>query len=55
MLRWAPQEALGKYVDVHALFQVFVNSRFGRPMEYSAYLEEMPQTHKIPRNLKFTK
>ncbi|GJP36528.1 hypothetical protein CLOM_g21027 [Closterium sp. NIES-68] len=54
-VQFSGEEALGKYVDVHEVYQQFTNAKFGRAMEYSMYLDELPQTHKIPRNLKFTK
>lgn len=50
------QEALGKFVDLNEQYNTFVNSKFGqKDMEYSAYLDSLQETHRIPRNHKFTK
>ncbi|CAI7876565.1 unnamed protein product [Closterium sp. NIES-53] len=55
---WLPfsgEEALGKHVDMHAWHQQLCNAKFGRTMDYPTFLDQLPQTHKIPRNFKFTK
>ena len=49
------QESYGRYLDLHELYNQFLNSKFGRPMEYSAFLEEFSQTHTISRGVKLTK
>lgn len=63
------QEGFGRYLDLHELFNEFINSKFGekfmkthfnykpgeKHIEYSAYLDVFPQTHKISRNLKMTR
>ncbi|KAL5989342.1 hypothetical protein ACLOJK_010232 [Asimina triloba] len=48
-------EGFGRYLDLHELFNEYINSKFGQPIEYSAYLDVFPQTHDIPRNLKITR
>ncbi|KAG0577495.1 hypothetical protein M758_5G153600 [Ceratodon purpureus] len=49
------EEAYGRYLDLHELYNQFLNSKFGQPIEYSAFLEEFSQTHKISRGVKLTK
>jgi splicing factor 3A subunit 3 len=40
---------------MHALYQQYVNSKFGEPIEYSAYLDIFSETDKIPRKMKTTR
>lgn len=54
-IEFSGEEAYGRYLDLHELYNTFMNSKFGQPIEYSAYIDEFHQTYKIPRNLKFTK
>jgi hypothetical protein len=50
------QEAFGRYLDLHELFNQFINSKFGDPStEYAAYLDVFSQPHKIPRKQKLTR
>ena len=49
------QEANGKYLDMHELYNQYLNYKFGPAIEYSAYLEEFPQTHKIARKHKLSR
>lgn len=49
------QEAFGRYLDLHELFNKYINSKFGEPIDYSAYLEVFSQPQKIPRKLKLTR
>jgi splicing factor 3A subunit 3 len=49
------QEAFGRYLDMHELYQQYVNSKFGEPIEYSAYLDIFSETDKIPRKMKTTR
>jgi Pre-mRNA-splicing factor SF3A3, of SF3a complex, Prp9 len=46
------QEAFGRYLDMHELYNEFINSKFGTPIEYSVYVGTFSETGKIPRNLK---
>ncbi|KAK2390684.1 splicing factor SF3a60 protein [Trifolium repens] len=48
-------EAFGRYLDMHELYQQYVNSKFGEPIEYSAYLDIFSETDKIPRKMKTTR
>eukprot|EP00270_Netrium_digitus_P016460 TRINITY_DN590_c0_g2_i1.p1 TRINITY_DN590_c0_g2~~TRINITY_DN590_c0_g2_i1.p1 ORF type:complete len:522 (+),score=201.36 TRINITY_DN590_c0_g2_i1:63-1628(+) len=55
-LEFSGEEAMGKHMDMHELYLLFINSKFGqRELDYSVYLQEMQQTHKIVRRHKFTK
>jgi splicing factor 3A subunit 3 len=49
------QEAYGRYLDLHALYNQFLNCKFGQPTEYSTFVDEFSQTHKIARSVKLTK
>ncbi|XAR71638.1 hypothetical protein NMG60_11018010 [Bertholletia excelsa] len=49
------EEAFGKYLDMHELYNEYINSKFGEPIEYSAYLDVFSQPQKIPRKLKLTR
>uniref|UniRef100_A0A8R7PUV8 Matrin-type domain-containing protein n=1 Tax=Triticum urartu TaxID=4572 RepID=A0A8R7PUV8_TRIUA len=48
-------EAFGRYLDLHELYNEFINSKFGSLMEYSAYVGTFAQTEKIAHNLKATR
>ena len=47
------QEASGRYLDLHELYNDYLNSKFGERIEYTAYLDVFSQPHKIPQKLKF--
>lgn len=55
VIEFSGEEALGRYLDLHELYNQYINSKFGEPIEYSAYLVVFSQPHKIPRKLKFTR
>ncbi|KAK9292592.1 hypothetical protein L1049_020566 [Liquidambar formosana] len=54
-IEFSGEEASGRYLDLHELYNQFINSKFGEPIEYSAYLDVFSQTDKIPRKLKSTR
>lgn len=54
-MKIAFQEAFGRYLDMHELYHQYVNSKFGEPIEYSAYLDVFSETDKIPRKMKTTR
>ncbi|XP_052199758.1 splicing factor SF3a60 homolog [Diospyros lotus] len=54
-IEFAGEEAYGRYLDLHELYNDYINSKFGEPIEYSAYLEVFSQPHKIPRKMKLTR
>lgn len=49
------QEAYGRYLDLHELYNQYINSKFGKEIEYSAYLDVFSRPHEIPRKLKMTR
>lgn len=55
LIEFTGEEAFGKYLDLHELYNQYINSKFGEPIEYSAYLDVFSQLHNIPRKLKLTR
>ncbi|KAJ3670905.1 hypothetical protein LUZ60_008331 [Juncus effusus] len=51
-IEFSGEEAYGKYLDLHELYNEFINSKFGSKIDYSAYVSTFSETHKIPRNFK---
>lgn len=49
------QEAFGKYLDMHELYNQFNNLKFEKPIEYSAYLDIFSQPNIVTRKLKFSR
>jgi len=54
-VEFSGEEAFGRYLDMHELYNEYVNSKFGQLIDYAAFLEEFPQTHNIPRTHKLTR
>ncbi|WOH13325.1 hypothetical protein DCAR_0832834 [Daucus carota subsp. sativus] len=54
-VEFSGEEGSGRYLDLHQLYNDYMNSKFGEPLEYSAYLQVFPQAGKIPRKLKLTR
>ncbi|CAN1264089.1 Splicing factor SF3a60 homolog [Linum perenne] len=55
VIEFTGEEAHGKYLDLHELYNQFINSKFGSRIEYSAYLNVFSKPHKIDRKLKSTR
>ncbi|XP_062217876.1 splicing factor SF3a60 homolog [Phragmites australis] len=55
VIEFTGEEAFGRYLDLHELYNEFINSKFGAPMEYSAYVGTFSQTDKITQNHKATR
>mmetsp|Transcript_4786 Transcript_4786/g.8223 ORF Transcript_4786/g.8223 Transcript_4786/m.8223 type:complete len:502 (+) Transcript_4786:189-1694(+) len=49
------EESHGKTLDLHSLYQEYVNSKFGRQMEYFEYLQLLTEFSTIPRGLRMSK
>ncbi|KAJ9679827.1 hypothetical protein PVL29_021669 [Vitis rotundifolia] len=49
------EEAFGRYLDLHELYNEYINSKFGEHIEYSAYVDVFSEPQKIPRKLKLTR
>ncbi|KAK9933441.1 hypothetical protein M0R45_020639 [Rubus argutus] len=54
-VKFSGEEAYGRYLDLHELYNPYINSKFGKAIEYSAYLDVFSQPHEIPRKLKSTR
>lgn len=54
-VEFSGEEACGRYLDLHEMYNQYINSKFGEVIEYSAYLEVFSQPEKIPRKLKLTR
>ncbi|CAN6346498.1 unnamed protein product [Urochloa humidicola] len=55
VIEFTGEEAFGRYLDLHELYNEFINSKFGTPMEYSAYVGCFSQTEKISQSHKRTR
>ncbi|KNA09357.1 hypothetical protein SOVF_154360 [Spinacia oleracea] len=55
MLDFSGEEASGRYLDLHQFYNMYINSKFGKPMDYVAYLMVFSQPQKIPRKRKMTR
>ncbi|CAO2838646.1 unnamed protein product [Amaranthus hypochondriacus] len=55
VLDFSGEEGFGRYLDLHEFYNRYINSKFGEPMEYTAYVEVFSQLHKIPRKRKMTR
>ncbi|XP_047322891.1 splicing factor SF3a60 homolog [Impatiens glandulifera] len=53
-IEFTGEEAFGRYLDMHELYNEYINSKFGEPIEYAAYLDIFSRPHKIPRKQKRT-
>ncbi|KAF3432834.1 hypothetical protein FNV43_RR23936 [Rhamnella rubrinervis] len=51
-IEFSGEEAFGRYLDLHELYNQYINSKFGEPIEYSAYLDLFSQPQRIPRKMK---
>ncbi|CAO2171029.1 unnamed protein product [Urochloa humidicola] len=55
VIEFTGEEAFGRYLDLHELYNEFINSKFGTPIEYSAYVGCFSQTEKISQSHKRTR
>ncbi|CAL4900155.1 unnamed protein product [Urochloa decumbens] len=55
VIEFTGEEAFGRYLDLHELYNEFINSKFGTPMEYSAYVGCFSQIEKISQSHKKTR
>eukprot|EP00958_Prasinococcus_capsulatus_P001954 scaffold176_cov356-Prasinococcus_capsulatus_cf.AAC.9 len=49
------EEGFGKYLDLHELYSIFVNAKFGKKCEYAEFLTELGRFELIPKQAKFCK
>ncbi|PKA61495.1 hypothetical protein AXF42_Ash014412 [Apostasia shenzhenica] len=54
-IEFSGEEAFGRYLDMHELYNEYINSKFGEPIEYSTFLDTFSQFHKISCNAKMTR
>uniref|UniRef100_A0A2P2KRP2 Splicing factor 3A subunit 3-like n=1 Tax=Rhizophora mucronata TaxID=61149 RepID=A0A2P2KRP2_RHIMU len=59
VIEFTGEEASGKYLDMHELYNLYINLTFdkksGQPIEYSTYLDVFSQPENIPGKLKQTR
>ncbi|XP_042033259.1 splicing factor SF3a60 homolog [Salvia splendens] len=55
VIEFTGEEAFGRYLDLHELYNEYINSKFGKQIEYSAYLDVFSDTRKISSKLKLTR
>ncbi|KAI9384111.1 hypothetical protein POPTR_012G012800v4 [Populus trichocarpa] len=55
VIEFTGEEAFGKYLDMHELYNQYNNLKFEKPIEYSAYLDIFSQPNIVPRKLKFSR
>lgn len=54
-LEFSGEEALGRYLDLHEHHQRFINSKFGRQLDYAGYAAALDSFEEIPRRQRLTK
>ncbi|CAH9140883.1 unnamed protein product [Cuscuta epithymum] len=54
-VEFSGEEGSGRYLDLHELYGEYINSKFGEPIEYTAYLEVFSKPQLISRKLKSTR
>lgn len=54
-IEFSGEEAYGRYLDLHELYNQYINSKFGEAIEYSSYLDVFSQPQKISRKLKMSR
>nr|XP_043615058.1 splicing factor SF3a60 homolog [Erigeron canadensis] len=62
-IEFSGEEASGRYLDLHELYNDYINTKFGKEFikqfdkqfDYSSYLEVFSQPHLIPRKLKISR
>ncbi|XVF69735.1 hypothetical protein PTKIN_Ptkin11bG0105600 [Pterospermum kingtungense] len=55
VIEFSGEEALGRYLDLHELFNQYIDCKFGFKIECSSYLDVFSQPHNIPWKLKSTR
>ncbi|KAL0304398.1 UNVERIFIED_CONTAM: Splicing factor SF3a60 [Sesamum radiatum] len=55
VIEFTGEEAFGRYLDLHELYNDYINSKFGKQIEYSAYLDVFSDPGTISRKLKLTR
>ncbi|XP_051142789.1 splicing factor SF3a60 homolog [Andrographis paniculata] len=55
IIEFTGEEAFGRYLDLHELYNEYINSKFGQQIEYTAYLDVFSDPGRIPQKLKLTR
>lgn len=51
-LEFSGEEALGRFLDLHEHFNRFINSKFGRQLDYTGYLSALDAFEDVPCHLR---
>lgn len=54
-VEFSGEEALGRFLDVHEHYNRFINSKFGRQLDYAGYLAALDAFEDVPRPLRASK
>jgi Pre-mRNA-splicing factor SF3A3, of SF3a complex, Prp9 len=54
-VEFSGEEALGRFLDVHEHYNRFINSKFGRQLDYAGYLAALDAFEDVPRHLRASK
>ncbi|GJU86309.1 splicing factor SF3a60 [Tanacetum coccineum] len=54
-IKFSGEEGYGRYLDMHELHRDFVNSKFGKQIDYSEFIEVFPQLQHIPSKMKMSR
>ncbi|KAJ6376079.1 hypothetical protein OIU77_000950 [Salix suchowensis] len=55
VIEFTSEEAFGKYLDMHELYNQYNNLKFEKPIEYSTYLDIFSQPHIVPMQIEVYK
>ncbi|EPS66442.1 hypothetical protein M569_08333 [Genlisea aurea] len=55
VIEFTGEEAFGRYLDLHELYNDYINSKFGQKIEYTAYLDVFSEPGRISRKLKLNR
>ncbi|XP_073064251.1 splicing factor SF3a60 homolog [Primulina eburnea] len=55
VIEFTGEEASGRYLDLHELYNDYINSKFGKQIDYSIYLDLFSQPENISCKLKLTR
>ncbi|WZZ37834.1 hypothetical protein YC2023_034093 [Brassica napus] len=55
VISFSGEEGAGRYLDLHDMYNQYINSKFGDRVEYSVYLDVFSHPEKVPRRLKFSR
>eukprot|EP00899_Mesostigma_viride_P026672 jgi/Mesvir1/718/Mv17326-RA.2 len=53
-IEFSGEELYGRHLDLHELYHLFINGKFGKVVEYGTFLELLPHFEALPRRHKIT-